>query len=108
MDPLEAFEWLVTRAHERTSVGADSRLSRHLGLAQDNYIATWRLSLKDPRNQGPSFVTILPLLEAAGVFANELGEVEDLLGEVDRLKAVIAALAEQQRRQRPGREEAEE
>jgi hypothetical protein len=106
--PQEAFEVLLVRAHERTGIKADSRLSRHLGLAQDNYIATWRLMLRDPKNQGPSFVTLLPLLEAAGVFSDEQDAARDDAAAVRKRAAEEEAKTSERdlrhngRRQHPG------
>jgi hypothetical protein len=109
VEPTKAFELLVARAHKRTGITADSRLSRHLGLAQDNYIATWRLSLRDSRNQGPSFVTLLPLLEAAGVFSEQDAAREEATMVRERAAASEAEAKTTERdqrhngrRQRPG------
>jgi hypothetical protein len=70
METSQALELLIARAKKRTGETKDSHLARSLGLAQDNYISMWRAQIRDGR-QGPAFVNIVPLLEAAGVFSEQ-------------------------------------
>lgn len=70
METSQALELLVARAKKRTGVDKDSHLARKLGLAQDNYISMWRSQIRRG-GQGPAFVNVVPLLEAAGVFTEQ-------------------------------------
>ena len=114
MKPEKALERLISRAHKRLGTKTDAELSDALAKMHSppkhnsGMVATWRWRTKLTRSKsgGVSFESLLPLLEAAGVFSNELAEVGDLLDEVDRLEAENAELVEQRRRQQLGREEA--
>jgi phage repressor protein C with HTH and peptisase S24 domain len=109
MELMQALDQLVSRARERLGVESDSILARRLGYPQDNYVASWRGQIRRG-GQGPSFINLVPLLEAAGVFATRPAEAEELQNrreaveaEIARLTAEDRELAEQQKRQRPDR-----
>ena len=107
MEPIEALNYFVTQAVKRTGAQSEPALFRELRLSE-NYLYKWRQMLRDG-NDGPTFRTILPLLEAAGVFSSgELGaedlrrQAETARQEADRLEAQARELEGQQkpRRQR--------
>ncbi|MCK9628472.1 MAG: hypothetical protein M0R37_07760 [Bacteroidales bacterium] len=108
MEPAKAFELLIARAKERTGIRVETRLARHLDLAQENYISEWRGRLRDDDSQGPSFKNIVPLLEAAGVFSDEQDAARDDAAAVrkrateEEAKTSERDLRHNGRRQHPG------
>ncbi len=107
MESAEAFEKLVERARERTGITADGKLSRYLNYPSDNYISGWRGAIRGG-GQGPAFVNIVPLLEAAGVFSGEQDAARDDAAAVRKRAAEEEAKTSERdlrhngRRQRPG------
>jgi len=102
MEPPDALNILVDRAVERTGAKSKPALFRDLRMSSD-YLYKWREMLRQGRD-GPSFRNILPLLEAAGVFASGSSAAADLADEIDRLKALTGALEAQQTPQQQRRE----
>src|SRR5450759_2743677 len=113
MEPLEALNLLVARAVERTGARSEPAMFRSIRLPE-NYLYAWRSMLGAGGGAGPVFKTLLPLLEAAGVFATGTDAADDLRRqanaareETDRLEAQARDLEAPQKQQRQDREEAE-
>jgi hypothetical protein len=67
---LTAFNELVSRAKERTGCMSAVDLSEAMGM-RSHQVTTWRSEIKSGKS--PLFGNVLPLLETAGVFDNDLG-----------------------------------
>jgi hypothetical protein len=68
MELLTAFNELVARASERTGCKTAADLSDKMGM-RSHQVTTWRSAIK--HGKSPLLGHVLPLLEAAGVFAND-------------------------------------
>ena len=98
VEPLEALNALVARALDRTGARSEPALFRGLMLSE-GYLYKWREMMREGRD-GPTLRTLLPLLEAAGVFSSGLDEVAALEAEIGRLEALTRELAAQKKPQR--------
>ncbi len=100
MEPLDALNELVALALRKTGAKSEPALFRSL-MISENYLYAWRKMLAKG-DQGPAFSNIVPLLEAAGVFARPTPEdlsrqAAELEAEAERLRSQAAALTRQQK-----------